>query len=483
MKGWENASNQAVLEELFVNTPPAPPPVASASSVPTSPPPVSSSGNNQSEQNKDSSKAINTTVVNDVLDKPDFISSSEQIRGAINDYATNKSIVFGQEDDKGRIFYKSTQTVGNDATNPQFVKWRVTAYKKAMVKIRQEFLEQTYGKIQGEIIAEYFSDDSDNKEQFIDYSDTRSTSKEGEIYDKLLGLTGAKLDEALSKMGIDPTEYNKAPPEQRKNIFKDSIVDSSIKRSTGSLTGLMPIKTFVGIDSKGNYTVGVIAMYYGKLKQLADDIVKKRAPMLVKKSGTPIQQLIPQNKKVLADSFGVRLAFNQFGEPVLISYGQWGSSYNGKKQRKIDRAYDFAYKKAKTESQKQIAIFLKANATFSEIANTSASVIEDVVKGRDDNISRSEVSAIIDTLEQSTKVTYKADLRGVKEYKAWSYKLETGQQVVGVVSIWSQKNAEGVDNIRNWKSNYKNPAMPIQKTIKPSVKSGVGQGAGMDADF
>ncbi len=241
----------------------------------------------------------------------------------------------------------------------------------------------------------------------------------------------------------------------------------------------------MGIDTKGNHTVGVIAMYYGKLKQLADDIIKKRTPMLVsKKLGKTLDAMIPQDQQVLINTFGVRLAFNESGEPTIISYGQWGSSYNGNQQRKIDRAYNFAYKKAKTESQTQIAKFLKATATFAEISNTSTSIVEDVVKDREGNISNQEISEIIDTLEQTTKVKFNADLRGVKEYSTWSYKLATGQQIVGVISIWTQKNAEGVDKLRNWKSNYKDPNQPAVKVkSQPSQQSGVGAGAGMDADF
>ena len=477
MAGWESAVNQVPLQFLFASMPPPPP--AMSSSVPV-PPPVAASQAVSAAQND---QAIDQDVVNNMLENPDFISSSEQIRSAMDEFARNKKITFGKEDARGRIYYKATQTVDIEETNPQFTKWRVSAYNGAYLKIRQEFLEQIYGKMQGETLAKMFLDDSDNQYKFKDFSDSRATSKEGEIYNKLLGLTGAKLDRALAELDIDPSEYDKAPPEQRKNLFKNSLVETSLKRASGSLTGLMPIKTFVGIDTKGNHTVGVVAMYYGKLKQLADDIVKKRTPMLVnKKSGKPLNSMVPQDKKVLADTFGIRLAFNELGEPTIISYGQWGNSYNGSKQRKIDRAYDFAYKKAKTESQKQIAAFLKANATFKEIANTSTSIVEDAVKDREGNISTQEISEMIDTLEQTTKIKFNADLRGIKEYSSWSHKFKTGQQVVGVVSIWTQKNAEGVDKIRNWKSNYKNPNQQ-QPKYQPSHQSGVGAGAGMDADF
>lgn len=435
-------------------------------------------------QAQTTAEAVDVEAVNEVLENPDFISASDQVRTAMSDFANSRGIVFGEEDHKGRKFYSASETVAVDETNAQWVKWRTVAYSKAFLKIRNQFLEDEFGKVSGETLSRLFQDDSDNRYDFDNIDDMRAINKEGEIYDKLLGLTGAKLDQALQQLGIDPQQYDQAPPEQRKNLFKDSLIQTTVKQAAGSLTGLIPIKTFVGTDSKGNHTIGVVAMYYGKLKQLADDIVKKRVPMLSNPgSGKPVTALVASNRKVLADTFGVRVGFNENGEPILISYAQWANAYNGSNQRKIDRGYDFAYKKARTQAQQQIAEFLSARAKFDEISNTTAEQTEDVIRDRDGNVTTEELVGMIDTLEQNTRVTFKADLRGIKEHLAWSYKFDFGQQVVGVVMVWTQKNAETTDNIRNWKPNYQNPDKPTQPAYKSPSQSGVRSGAGMDVDF
>ena len=428
------------------------------------------------------SNAIDPVTISEVQKDDGFIPASERTRDAIDQYAQNKGIEFGIENAKGQIFYSATETVAVDETNPQWAKWRVVAYKKAYMKIKQAFLESTYGKIVGSTLQEYFNDDSDNRLDFPLPGDPRALAKTGEIWDKLLALTGAKLDRALEDLGIDPTQYKAAPPEQRKTLFKNNLTEKSVTKAAGKLGGLIPIKTFEGFDSKGNYTVGVIAMYYGKLKQLAYDIVKKREPMLTKKSGSPIGTYLPKTKKELSQAFGVRLVFDETGAPAIISYGQWSYLYKGKNQKKLDRAYEFAEEKAQTESQKQIAQFLNSSAFYKKMEETTALEEEEAIMDRDGNVRVEDAAVMIDKLQSSMNVRFSADLRGMKRHKRWSYKHPNGHEIIGIVTVWTQKNAEGVDKRRNWKPEQKSSHEP-HNTLRKNGASGVHEGVGMDTDF
>ena len=427
--------------------------------------------------------AIDPAAISDVQKDDGFVSSSKRTRDAIEQYRQKKGIEFGVENAKGQIFYSAIETVSVDETNPQWAKWRVVAYKKAYMKIKQDFIESIYGKIVGSTLQEYFNDDSDNRLDFPVPGDPRALTKTGEVWDKLLALTGAKLDRALEDLGIDPAQYKAAPPEQRKTLFKNNLIEKSVVKAAGSLGGLIPIKTFEGFDSKGNYTIGVIAMYYGKLKQLAYDIVKKREPMLTKKGGNPMATYIPKTKKELARAFGVRLAFDETGEPAIISYGQWSYLYKGKNQKKLDRSYEFAEKKAKAESQKQIAQFLNSSAFYKKMEETSALEEDEAIMDRDGNVREEDTATMIDRLQSSMKVRFSADLRGMKTYKRWSYKYPNGHEIVGVVTVWTQKNAEGVDKIRNWKPGRKKIQAHQNVLKKTTGASGVREGVGMDTDF
>jgi len=426
-------------------------------------------------------EALDPAMISDVQKDNGFVSSSERTREAIDQYAREKGIEFGLENDKGQIFYNATATVAVDETNPQWAKWRIVAYKKAYTKIKQDFLEEIYGKMVGTTLQEYFNDDSDTRLDFPVPGDPRALSRTDEIWDKLFALSGSKLDKALEDLGIDPAQYNAAPPEQRKKLFKNNLIEKSVTKAAGQLGGLIPIKTFEGFDSKGNYTIGVIAMYYGKLKQLAYDIVKKREPMLSKKSGNPIASYLPATKKELANAFGIRLVFDENGAPALISYGQWSYLYKGKNQKKLDRAHDFAEKKAKTEAEKQTVQFLNSSAFYKQMAETSALNEEEAIMDRDGNIRQEEMATMIDKLEESMNVHFSGDMRGIKPYKRWSYKHPNGHEIVGVVTVWTQKNAESVDNIRNWKPGHKKD--PVQTQPVNIHDSGLHEGVGMDTDF
>jgi len=422
---------------------------------------------------------IDPETINGVQKDIEFVASSKQTRDAINQFAEQQGIEFGVENKKGQIFYQATETVAVDETNQQWAKWRVVAYKKATMKIKQEFMESIYGKICGSTLQEYFNDESDDRLDFPDFTDPRAFSKYGEIWNKLMALTGIRLDRALEELGIDPAQYAAAPLEQRKNLFKNNLIERSVTRAAGQLGGIVPIKTFEGFDTKGNYTIGVIAMYYEKIKQLAFDITKKRAPMLTKKSGNPIQSYIPKNDKQLSEAFGVRLVFDETGAPAIISYGQWSYMYKGVDQKRLDRSYEFAENKAKTESQKQIAQFLNSSAFYRKVEEVKALDEEDAIMDRDGNIRQEDLTTMIDKLQSSMKVRFNSDLRGMKPSKRWSYKHPNGHEIVGVVTVWTQKNAENVDKIRNWKSSEH----PQTGLHKQTDKSGVNEGVGMDTDF
>lgn len=498
MAGWAKAIEQQDLQSLFDGVPP-PPPVADA--VPP-PPPVAGavppqSGSSQVALTPIKQNGINQEAITETQENIVFQNSTKLTKDGMTAYVkkynekklskygeTGYGIDFTEENKRGQRFYKAIKMVKVGETNSQWPKWRVVAYKDAFRQIQQDFLEAEYGKIAGDTLNDYFSDDSDNKLDFPEAGDRQANTKLAEIWDKVVALTGAKLDKALEELGVDPAEFKAKPLEQRKQLFKDNFVESSVKKAAGQLNGLITTQTFEGVDSKGNHSVGVIAMYYGKLKQLADDIVKKRNPMLTNKNGKPVSSYIPTQGKKLAETFGPRIVFNENGEPAIIAYGQWSYSYKGQSERKRARGYDHALKKAKTESQKQIAKFLHSAASYKEMEETNAQDEEVAIMSGEGNLRKEDIIGIIDKIQSTMKVHFKADLRGMKVAKEWSYQHPSGHEIIGVVTVWSQKNANSTDKVRNWKSNHKNPNENIPLKSKPEThKSGVNVGVDTDLDF
>jgi len=436
--------------------------------------------NDNVTQKRASDQIDPSTIAN--IQKNNNTSSSQIVDKAIAEFAQKHNINWGIENDKGQSFYFAKETISVDETNPQWAKWRVIAYKKAYMKIKRDLLVDTFGKVTGKIVTKYINDNSDNRLDFSDTTDKRPYSTLGSIINKLLALAGKKLDQALEELDIDPNQFNAAPPEKKKQLLKDKFLEKTVTKAVGSLTGLIPIKTYEGYDSRGNHTIGVIAMYYDKLKQLAYDIIKKRPPMLSKKSGYPISSYIPKDNKALSQAFGIRLVFDELGQPVIISYGQWSYLYKGNNQRKLDIAYDFALRRAAIESRSQIAEFLNSTAYYEEISSKSANADIKAVLDRDSNLKITDIAELVDKLEQNMTQRYSADLRGVKTYKKWTYSHPSGHQIVGVISIWSQKDAQRVDKIRNW-----SPTLGAErgnsKYLNRHGASGLDEGVGMETDF
>ncbi len=313
--------------------------------------------------------------------------------------------------------------------------------------------------------------------------DEITSNKFAAMADKVVALTGAKLDALLEDQGIDPSEYSAAPEEQKKVLFLDALHRQKTTQSMGSLSGLMTIKTIEGVDSIGLHTIGVIAMYYDKTKQLADDIIKRRVPMLKRTKGLPLEKYLPKTSKSLSETFGTRLVFSEEGRPVILSYGQWSFSYKGENERKKERGRDFANKKAVTESRAQIVEFLNSRAKFVEVSEDAFSIEESVIKDRDGNYADGDIAEMVDTLEQKMNANYSGKISGMRVLKRWKYGHPNGHEIVGVVTFWSQKNTDDAANVRNFKSSNKVSHTKASGETKHDGASGVSEGVGMDLDF
>lgn len=435
---------------------------------------------------KAKSEAIDPQVVNEAQGDADFVSSFQQVQKAMDAFAEAQGITYGVENNKGQRYYSAIATVPVEETNPNWAKWRAVAYDRALLKIQQNFIENIYGELSGETLRKYVSDDSSNQLDFPEPDDAQAANKWGAIWEKLTALTGAKLDQALKELNVDPEQFEAAAPEQKKTLFRDNFIETSVTKAAGELNGLIPVKTFSGVDSKGGYTIGVVAMYYGKLKQLADDIVNKRKPMLQNTNGKPLSAYIPEKEEVLADTFGVRVVFTPDGVPAILSYGQWSYMYKGQSRRRQARGHEHAQRKAKTESQKQIANFLQSQASYKQIEETAAKEETIATKVGDGDPYQQDHMAMIDTIKSQMRVKYETDLQGIRPVKRWSYKHPSGHEIIGVVSAWTLQNMQSAQDVKNWESDYQDPdaeQSAPKADQKRSRETGVSEGAGMDLDF
>jgi len=212
-------------------------------------------------------------------------SGGKMVEQALLDYAVAKKITYGAAVD-GRIFYQAKANVEVDETNAQWGKARTLAFEKAVGKAEAQFARDQYGKQFVETVRELFDNQSDKADEFPEEAPTDSRLQA--LFDKIVALKDAELDEKLEKLGIDPKEFSAKPAPQKLTQFRQAMTKRMATRAIGETAGMMIVQTFEGAAEDGTRAVGVVLCYSPKLRQLAYDIAKGRAPLL---TGTPKKAL------------------------------------------------------------------------------------------------------------------------------------------------------------------------------------------------
>ena len=348
------------------------------------------------------------------------------------------------------------------------------AYEKALLKAKSEFVIDMYGKVTDKELYEKFSDSSDNAEQFPDKA---QPGKLLTLYNKFLAFTGAKLNQKLKEVGVDPQEFRAASPEERKALYIEKTSRHILTKAIGQVAGLIPVQTFEGNDGAGNHVIGVITLYSPKLKQIASDVSMKRVSVNLS-PGRPISQLIPEDGPALSSEFGIRCLSDEYGKPVLVSFGQWSHNYQGANVRTRQRMRETAAEAAFDMANAAIAVFLNGNLMY-ENGTVVGEVIEEVLKkDQQGMISREDAVNIIDSLSRKIRLEAKADLSGISSLRKWVYTTPYNHEVLGVVRVWTLEMAQGANNIRTWRANdSENDKLP--QSQKYQVNPGVTQGSGL----
>lgn len=333
-------------------------------------------------------------------------SASALLEKKIELWANQKGIKWGSSED-GKYFAYAVEEINVPIDDPKFGKKRVLAYEKAFLEAQKELVNYLHQDIKSNIIRKLFSDESLG----IEDEDIRNREV---LRRKLLKLSEAAIDNALKKLGVDPTEYGEITFEKKVDKFLDTIKRVSLVRAFGELTGSTIVYTVEGINKKGTYGVGVILMYSPKLKAFAKSFLYGEETYPIKK-GYPIRYYLPDKPEEWLSSWGVRIIFNEKGEPVILSYGQW--SYPRRKNSYINqRRRKHALRIASELASVYIAEFLNSKAIFeskSEIENT----IREIEKKNNRELQeREEIDALVDKLWEKTKKYTRVKVSGIAKY-------------------------------------------------------------------
>ncbi len=397
----------------------------------------------------------------------------EQVDAAIESYFDRKNITEGQVKAGGKIYYAATERVAVNQVSRDWAKARQIAFEKALLNIRSRFIFDNFAKVTNETASKLFSDESSDNHEFP--KDMSGVGKIEAIWNKLVAGSDAELNRWLADQGVDSSEFDALPPVEKKDLFVDSYISKTLQKAMGDSSGILPMQTFVGSDDKGNTQIGVIALYSPKLKQLASDIAQQKSPMLKGKEGKPIGAYIDLPAEVLASQFGIRVVFDENGSPIVLSYGQWGYSYEGASDNRIARARKTSYEIAETKATEGIINFIN-NQIALEDSTETGQVVSNYLEKQGSNVTEKDVTSMVEKMMKTVNSKSKAKIEGARRLKKWKYKTEQGHEIVGTVRAWTLAGLEQSREVKNFKSESPSlntrKAAATQKAYKPGVSSG-----------
>ncbi|HET6306874.1 MAG TPA: hypothetical protein VFG12_06790, partial [Rhodopila sp.] len=245
-------------------------------------------------------------------------------------------------------------------------------------------------------------------------------------------------------------------------------------QAIGELTGLVTAQTFEGQDGKGNYVIGVVAVVSPTMKDFARDVLTAHGEIAPDPERAQDLSRLYADRKQLIPEFGVRRLFDSEGLPVLVSFAQWASGYAGSDPTMADQYRQVAMEQAEARADAQIAQFLKGSMMADSQSETGRAIekaAERLPDGyvQDDAATKTVTDGMLSTLRSHAQV----QVTGIQTLHRWSEKHPlTGQQIVGVIRIWSAAGEKAVRQLRDRHGPTASAPAPEQLNGPPSVTQG-----------
>ena len=378
-------------------------------------------------------------------DATTYVTSKEMMQEMFEDYAKERGIsAYGVPNAKGTTYFCGSAAVKANVKSISFVKSRAMAYEVAYQDAVAKLVMDLTGQEMVKSVREYFDDQSDDRlERPANFAEAETG-----ILKKLAVLTEAKLDQGLSKMGIDPAKYTAMKPEQKKQLFKDSLVKQSTRKAFYSAAGFLPVQTFETRTENGLYTVGVVIRSDADCTEIARCLRAKTRPAICRETGLTIQEALPSDKELLTQ-FGVRLYFDETGVPSLLSFGQWGSSFTGTDERKAERAMESAFAQAEASANEQLTAFINSKIAVAEATERGEIENENLKFNDNGTVDQEEFVKIIDRVAKSSTVTGNDSMIGRSTVLKKTLVHPSGHKIAVVVRRWSFGQLEAARAILN----------------------------------
>lgn len=374
--------------------------------------------------------------------------ATDTVRSMLQAYMADNNLTQGI-DDKGRYFGLAVAAVNSSPTAKDYGKYVQLAYEEAYRKALNQFALSLSREVITEIEDKSYNNQSSDAGEFKDESNQGIGTWES-IFKKISALTGAKLDQKLREMGVDPQQYASYPPEQRLKLLEESAIRKTITRVSENVSGVTIVNNQIVENPDGQSAVGIIIATSPKIKAIAESLRYGYKPN-ESATGPAFEELIPlKDDASLADNWGTRLVVGPNG-PAVISFGAWASGYKGANNTLRERYEDSARSQAFTNAEAALSNFLSMTLSSEETNRVGNTLLHEAVKdGKTGTIRPDEVTQkIIQEMQKTMNSRSKTHLTGVRKLKDYTFTDPNGNRIVGCVLVYDFGGVKTVHNFKN----------------------------------
>ena len=369
---------------------------------------------------------------------------------------------------------QGTSLVPVKADNQRWAKARSLTFQNAFVQAMGEYMASVRQRTSVSVMRDYFAEDIPESELRYQEGEAAGSYVERVVV-KEAALVEQTLDQKLAESGMDQEEIQRlTTPAQKRTALAESISRRTLNEAMGSAAGLIPVKTFEGVDDEGNTAIGVVAVYSERMRHIANQVSRREVirsdPARARDSIA--DQVAGYRNDELPNEFGVRVMWDDQGYPAIVSFGQWGwSSANLSKKKRAQRR-KFAMKQAENDALSNLTVFVRASTRFTEESNVGADLEEAFNLPRGGVPEETEEAEIADKLIERARIEAQVSLTGYTQERLWSarHPLLDEHEIVGAVVYWSPAREDAIRKTVGMEAKHAPPKdEPSQKRPKKHV--------------
>lgn len=338
-------------------------------------------------------------------------------------------------------------------SHPRWVDARQLAYMSAMNNAFKDYASQQGITNQVKLLSRQLQDDTPlqapSKNMQARSFEEATPSRLSQLFDKAYALGEGFLDQKLREFNVDPEKWERQPIEVKKKLFENSVQQVAEYKARAETAGMIPIQSFYGKDSDGNYGVRVVFSTSPSRIRLVRQMLRQGAtipPDSKMVSSKTIEERFKLSGEQLMDMLGTRLVYDEKGYPVLLAFGQSSVSVPRNNPTFAQRQ-QVARTAAKNTALNSLTLLLNATTSLqgknssSSGVTTEQSMVIDAKDNVTDTLSTEALAReyLDETIDTSGRIS---NFQGIRPLHTWSYfDRESQKYVVGTVLMWSPETA------------------------------------------